>query len=64
MVRGRTGGQLNRRNSETPDVCLKVITCHLIWKEKNQIKNSINPVSCDFPRHQFSWILQNLDFFG
>lgn len=38
MIRGGTGRQLNCRNSETPDVCLKVIACHLMWKAKNKLK--------------------------
>lgn len=40
MIRGSTSRQLNRRYSETPDVCLKVVACHLIWKEKYHIKKT------------------------
>lgn len=35
MIRGSTSRQLNRCYSETPDVCLKVVACHLMWRQKN-----------------------------
>lgn len=41
MIRGGTSRQLNRRYSETPDVCLEVVACHLIGKEKYQIKKTL-----------------------
>lgn len=52
MIRGSTSRQLNRRYSETPDVCLKVVACHLIWKEKYHIKKKVYPVCPAI----FSWI--------
>lgn len=53
MIRGGTSRQLNCRYSETPDVCLKVVACHLIGKEKYQIKKTLIYPVCPTI---FTWI--------